>query len=125
MNRERMKFNNLFPIVLLTTLITLSACGEDSDVDVYISTGEKQCLGGGLSITQAESYLLDAGIEVKAQNCGVLTQINFASVCGGSNGKLYVFTIDGHNANLAENIGFTVPRASVTEDDFQMVECTD
>lgn len=121
-----MKFNYLLPIISsLAILITLSACGEDSDVDVYISTGEKQCLGGGLSITEAEKYLLDAGIEVKEQSCGVLTQINFVSVCGGANGKLYVFTIDGHNANLAENIGFTVPSVSATEDDFQKVECAD
>ncbi len=119
-----MKLNYLFPIILsLVILITLSACGEDSDVEVYISTGEKQCLGGGLSITEAEQYLLDAGIEVKEQSCGELTQMNFISVCGGEIGEIYVFTIDANNSNLAENIGFTVPSISAIEDDYQTVEC--
>jgi len=121
-----MKLNYL----TLSVLIIISGCNEseladegDNDIDVYISTGELQCQGNGLSISLTKSYLQEAGIEVKAESCGSLTLLDYPAVCGGGTGKLHVFTIDNSDSQAAENLGFTIPDSSVNEDVFEKSDC--
>jgi hypothetical protein len=117
-----MKINYL----ILSTLIMVSGCNESdssNDIEVYISTGELQCQENGLSISVTKSYLLDANVEVKNESCGSLTQVVYPAVCGGGTGKLHVFTIDKADSQVAENIGFTIPDSSISEDDYEKVEC--
>lgn len=120
-----MKFNCLISSVL----VILSGCNQsktDNEVDdyieVYISTGELQCQDNGLNISVTKNYLLEAGIEVKSESCGHLTQINFASVCGGGTGKLHVFSIKDSDSQRAENIGFNIADSS-NDDDYEKLEC--
>ncbi|UJF20454.1 hypothetical protein [Shewanella sp. OMA3-2] len=112
--------------IILSTLAILSGCDAsdpNNDIDVYISTRELQCQNNGLPISLTKSYLLDANIEVKSESCGSLTQVIYATVCGEETGKLHVFTIDKADSQVVENIGFTLPSSSVSEDDYKKVEC--
>jgi hypothetical protein len=112
--------------LILSTLVLVFGCNDsdsNNDIEVYISTGELQCQENGLSISVTKSYLLDANVEVKNESCGSLTQVVYPTVCGGGTGKLHVFTIDKADTLVAENIGFTIPDSSVSEDDYEKVEC--
>lgn len=122
-----MKINYL----ILSSLVIIFGCNEsdsidevDDNIEVYISTGELQCQENGLAILVTKSYLLDAGIEVKAESCGNLTEVKQLSVCGAGTGKLHVFTIDKSDSQVAGNIGFIIPDSSVSEDDYEKVECS-
>jgi hypothetical protein len=53
----------------------------------------------------------------------LLIAAGYPAVCGGGTGKLHVFTIDKADSQVAENIGFTIPDSSVSEDDYEQVEC--
>ncbi|MBU2881381.1 hypothetical protein KO525_03695 [Psychrosphaera sp. B3R10] len=118
-----MKINYL----IISTLVILTGC-DDSDsnynIDVYISTGELQCQENGLSISETKGYLLDANIEVKSESCGHLTEINYAEVCGGETGNLHVFSISIADENTAENLGFTIPDNTISEDDYEKEDCS-
>jgi hypothetical protein len=117
--------------LLLSALLTIAGCNEsdsnneiDNNIDVYISTGELQCQGNGLSIAETKSYLADADIEVTSESCGFLTQAAYPAVCGGGTGTLHVFTIDNRYSLVAENIGFTIPDSAIFEEDYEKVECS-
>ena len=60
---------------------------------------------------------------MKNESCGSLTQVAYPDVCGGGTGRLHVFTIDKADSQVTENIGFTIPDSSVSEDDYEKVEC--
>jgi hypothetical protein len=107
-----MKFNYL----ILSVWVIISGCNDsdpNNDIEIYISSGELQCQENGLSIAKTKSYLLDAGIDVKAEICGFLTHIDYPTVCAGGTGKLHVFTIDKSDSQVAENLGFTIPNSSL------------
>ena len=118
-----MKINYL----IISTLVILAGCDDsdsNNDIDVYISTGELQCQENGLTISETKDYLLDANIEVKSESCGHLTEIVYADVCGGKTGKLHVFSIDKADKNTAENLGFTIPDDTTSEDDYEKEDCS-
>jgi len=115
---------------LILSVLIISGCNdlnsddlEDNEIEVYISTGELQCQGNGLAISITKNYLINADIEVKAESCGSLTGVSQLTVCGADTGNLHVFTIDKAHSQVAENIGFTIPDSSVSEDDFEKVLC--
>jgi len=115
-----------FTYLILSALVVLSGCEEsDNNIEVYISTGELQCQDNGLPISLTKRYLEEAGIEVKAESCGNLTLVDYPSVCGAGTGKLHIFTIDNSDAQLAENIGFTIPDTSVSGGEYAKIECSD
>jgi len=101
-------------------LLTLAACASEADgvietsvskifkteINVYISNGKRQCLNNALPINVTKSYLVNAGIEVSAESCGLLNGVMYSSVCGGSTGQVHVFTIDETNLDKAKTLGF-------------------
>ena len=101
-------------------LLTLVACASGAEsivessvskmfkteINVYISNGKQQCENNALPITVTKSYLVDAGIGISAQSCGILNGVMYASVCGGASGQVHIFTIDKNDLDKAKAIGF-------------------
>lgn len=101
-------------------LLTLAACASDADsvietnvskiykaeINVYISNGKRQCEKNALPIETTKGYLINAGIGVSAQSCGLLNGLVYSSVCGGSTGQVHVFTIDQSQLDKAKSLGF-------------------
>lgn len=114
----------------LFLLVSLTACQGDnsestvtsqddkleSTVNVYIATGEKVCSGGGLTLTEHQSYLTDAGIKVNKSDCGVFsTTLANIPRCGESTYDVHIYNILLDDLSEAENIGFTKVRSITTE----------
>lgn len=135
-----MKFNYL----ILLVFIMISGCdGSDSNnsiesnsapceescnelassIDIYISTGELQCEDNALPISATKSYLSEAGVEVNAESCGYLTGVAVPTVCGEADINLHVFTINESDAQIAEQLGFTIPDASIETEQYVKEEC--
>lgn len=120
------------PIYLMLSLfIIISGCHKaepklevSGELEVYISTGELQCQDTGQPISTTKRSLLDAGIGIKAESCGYLTDMMYASVCGGGTGNIHIFTIDKSNAPLAESLGFTLGNNSTTQSNYDRTECS-
>ena len=121
------------PIYLMLSLfIIISGCHNaepkpeiSGELEVYISTGELQCQDTGQPISTTKRSLLDAGIDVKAESCGYLTGMMYASVCGGGTANIHIFTIDKSNAPLAKSLGFTLGNNLATQSNYEKINCTD
>jgi hypothetical protein len=107
------------PLILLPTLIS---CDQGSDnIDVIISNGSLQCQDNAIPIETTKSYLTDAGIEVKDENCGIQLGVAVATVCGGPTAQIHIFSINQKDLIKAENIGFT--DSSMLEEGFEIKAC--
>lgn len=116
--------------LMLLSLFTIASCvmavdsKNQNPVSVVISNGKTQCQNNALPISITKNYLLDVGIEVRTQHCGILNGVMYPSVCGGRTGQLHVFTITRDNIIKAQELGFealTHPKKEITEvscDDF-------
>jgi len=109
-------------LLLLTaaTCATLAACGGESaedplrservssgDVLVYESRQAIQCDTRGLTTQQSAQKLVNGGIDVLESNCGVMTGVVFAAVCGNGNGDILIHKIRRVNLADAEQRGFS------------------
>ena len=106
----------------LASIVLLSCNDSDKEesVDIYISNGKLQCQDNAIPINTTKSYLIEAGIDVLSQNCGVINA-GYAAVCGGGLGLLHIYTIPLKEINNAVNIGFS--DVSLLEDGYQEVDC--
>jgi hypothetical protein len=94
-------------------------------VDLYISTGETQCHDDGLTIDETSAYLTAANIEISASQCGVITGIFYAAVCGGNTANIYIHTISADNLVTAENLGFSeITSLLAAELGYEVTECS-
>jgi len=112
--------------ILLAVFITFTGhalASTDHDIEVYISTGEVQCGDSGRPIEESKRYLVDAGIRVKAESCGYLTNVIFIQKCGADTDKIHLFTIDKKQVALAKAIGFTASDTSNAQDDHTKAKC--
>ena len=128
--------------LLLTAVTTamLAACGSESGdapspIDkitpvtntlVYEGRQSVQCGTRGLTTQQSAQKLVDGGIDVLESNCGVITGMFYAAVCGGGTGDILIHKIRKENLADAEALGFK----SVTElqdpaqgTDYAKVDC--
>lgn len=61
-------------------------------VEVYTSTGARQCESGGFTLEDRQKELKAVGVQVLAASCGSDGRM-YAAVCGGTSSKIYIFTI--------------------------------
>ncbi len=109
-------------LLLLTaaTCATLGACGGDSAEDQppneRLSSGEVlvfesrqaiQCGSRGLTTQQSAQKLVNGGIDVLESNCGVMTGVAYAAVCGIGTGDILIHKIRRVNLADAEQRGFS------------------
>lgn len=61
-------------------------------VEVYTSTGARQCETGGFTLEDRRNELKAAGVQVLAASCGTDGRM-YTAVCGGTSSAIYIFTI--------------------------------
>lgn len=76
-----------------------------TSLSVYKGVGSVQCYGGGTSLEDTEHQLADAGIQVLSSGCGY-TGLLYPAVCGGADGKIYIFQIPVGEQQVAISLGF-------------------
>ena len=102
------------PLILLVAgCAGLGACGGEEpqgvipgDALVYESRQAITCGTRGLTTQQSAQKLIDGGIDVIASNCGVVTGVAYAAVCGQATGEILIHEIRRVNVPDAEQRGF-------------------
>jgi len=99
----------------LASAVVLTACGGSgagadvaapgSSTSVYRYAGSVQCEGGGLSLTESQRQLTDAGIQVLSAACGIDGNA-YPTVCGAPDGRIRIFEVPNAQSQLASAIGF-------------------
>jgi hypothetical protein len=78
---------------------------------VFKLAGVIQCQPGtGLSLTDMERPLTDAGLRVLDSYCASIEGGAIPAMCGGSNGVIGVFELSARDAERAEALGFGYTR---------------
>lgn len=89
----------------------LAACASplqnaaENTVSVYKSRGALQCERGGLSVSELEKQLKDAGIRVQAATCGHDGRMRPA-MCGRPDGAIAIFEIPAAQLEAATALKF-------------------
>ncbi len=89
----------------MALLLSLEGCASQT-VRVYENTGERQCEGGGVTLTENAAKLTSAGIDVIDSKCGIQTGVAVMAVCGGSTVNIHTHEIKAHDLDRAEELGF-------------------
>jgi hypothetical protein len=93
----------------------LSGCGDESGTPVgrpgntlvFEGRGRLQCVfTGGITPEQSAMKLIREGVDVLRSGCGAMTDVAFATVCGGPSGELVLHEIRTANLDTAERAGF-------------------
>lgn len=84
------------------------ACSANGDVAVYKYFGTVQCVvaDGALALSQMQTQLVGAGVQVTSAACG-RDGITRLAICGAPDGKIGVFGVQSRDASLATSLGFT------------------
>ena len=98
-------------LLLLVACAFLIACRGDDDnlpstnLSLYKYAGSVQCTGGGITLSEMEHQLSDAGIQVLSSACG-FDRNAYAAVCGGADGRIGIFEVPEAQAQTASTLGF-------------------
>lgn len=98
-------------LLSLVAFAFLAACGgvdrnsPSAPISLYKYAGSVQCTGGGMSLSEMEHQLTDAGIQVLSSACGIDGNA-YASVCGGADGRIGIFEVPEAQVQTASTVGF-------------------
>lgn len=76
-----------------------------SFVEVYKYQGSRQCMGGGVPLSEMQRQLQQAGVAVSRADCGT-DGMYYAQFCGGADGRINIFSVDSRTAHIAYAQGF-------------------
>jgi len=97
-------------LLLASSALLISACStiteKQPETMVYINTGEIQCELTGQTGIQTARLLTDNNIDVSKTQCGQLTDVGVASVCGGTTVNINVHAIATNKVAYAQALGF-------------------
>lgn len=96
-------------ILLASSVFLLTACvttEQPPQEMVYINTGEVQCELAGQTGVQTARLLTDNNIDVSKTQCGQLTNMAVASVCGGTTVNINIHAISADKVAHAQDLGF-------------------
>ena len=112
-------------VLMLSLLLSCSNSTEKETAQVYIHNGAVQCESSGLSKEETAQRLIDNGIDVLKSECGRLTGVAFAAVCGGATGGINLHTIVSQNLLDAQRLGYKsiADLAQDSEPGFIVTEC--
>ena len=102
------------PMLVCALGAGLPGCGDDKapgtihrgDVLVYEGRQAVQCGSRGLTTQESAQKLINGGIDVIASNCGVVTGVVYAAICGQATGEILIHEIRRVNVPDAEQRGF-------------------
>ncbi|SRR5690349_22622676 len=102
------------PMLVCALGAGLLGCGDEKapgtihrgDVLVYEGRQAVQCGSRGLTTQESAQKLINGGIDVIASNCGVVTGVVYAAVCGQATGEILIHEIRRVNVPDAEQRGF-------------------
>lgn len=92
---------------------------------VFIDDGAVQCEPGSQSLQETAKILNEQGIEVLNSQCGNLTGMAFAAMCGGKTSGIHLHTITKSQLAVAAELGFA-SAASLANDEglgYEIVPC--
>jgi hypothetical protein len=84
---------------------SFSSCDVGPTVEIYKDSGAIQCESSGISVSEMNESLINAGIEVLKwgdANTGLAT----IALCGALTFEIYAFSIRESDLSMAENLGF-------------------
>lgn len=97
-------------LLLASSALLISACSTTTEKQpesmVYINTGAIQCELEGQTGVQTARLLTDNNIDVSKTQCGQLTDVGVASVCGGATVDINVHAIPTNKIAYAQALGF-------------------
>lgn len=94
---------------------------------VYINDGAIQCESQGMSEQKTAKLLTDEGIEVASSQCGYLSGVAIAAMCGLGDSNINLHTIDVSKLVQAKSLGFESVSTLKLNDDkgFKTIECAE
>ncbi len=81
------------------------AANENYEI-IYIDDGAVQCESEGLSKEQTAQKLIDNGIDVIDSQCGYLSNLMVATLCGLGDANINLHTINAQDLSDAQALGF-------------------
>ncbi|WP_346836868.1 hypothetical protein [Microbulbifer sp. SAOS-129_SWC] len=73
---------------------------------IFRTRGNRQCQDGGMSLKESSAMLADNGIAVHESLCGVRTDLDYSTQCGGPTGDLLLHLIENNALNDALDLGY-------------------
>lgn len=112
MNNIFMKENTIKIIATTVLTLALAACASNGKDDlpknmlVYVNNGAIQCESDGKTGAETAALLKDAGVIVSKTQCGHLTNVVVAAMCGGQATNINVHEIAASDLEKAKSVGF-------------------
>jgi hypothetical protein len=78
---------------------------SNESVELAVGIGSTQCMNDGTPLAEWVRRLTANGVEVRASSCGYTGNM-YASVCGGSDGRIAIVEVPSAQASTASTIGF-------------------
>ncbi|KXF81716.1 hypothetical protein [Enterovibrio coralii] len=103
-----MKNMTLKLAVLVGVVLGVSGCAikQPQTTTVYIPKGAIQCESEGMTLSDSTKRLASVGVKSLSAQCGDLTGVMNAAVCGGETGKIIVHSIASKEVLLAAEAGY-------------------
>jgi hypothetical protein len=86
-------------------IVTITPPPSTESVELAVSIGSTQCMNDGTPLAEWVRRLTASGVEVRASSCGADGR-GYASVCGGSDGRIAIVEVPSSQASTASIFGF-------------------
>lgn len=86
---------------------------------LFIAKGNRQCEGGGMTLSESRRRLESAGVKVLESRCGVRTDMAYIQVCGGATGDILLHHVEPSSLEKAVAAGYR-PAGAIR---FEFGEC--
>lgn len=94
------------PVATTPAVITpVVTTPSNESVELAVGIGSTQCMDDGTPLAEWVRRLTANGVEVRASSCGYTGNM-YASVCGGSDGRIAIVEVPSSQAATASTIGF-------------------
>jgi len=99
--------NKLGLALLLTSMTACAGSLKMADsIQVFKSSGDKQCMHIGKTLDETRQQLIDQGVTTNSGFCANRTDLMYPQVCGGGTPHIHVFSIEAQQLELAVKAGF-------------------
>ena len=108
---------------LALLLTSMTACAGNlkmaDSIQVYKSSGDKQCMHVGKTLDESRQQLIEQGVTTDTGFCANRTDVMFPQVCGGGTPHIHIFSIEAAQKDAAAKAGFL----PIDKIPFEKTEC--